>query len=176
LSRYRKINLNASNVFVANLGNIALLAGDVNGDVNGDGIIDAKDVTALTSYGKNYGDSGYLIDADLNGDKTINSDDFALLTPNLNKNSNVYNENVNVITVNAAADGSVMTVGGTAAPNSTVECTVKINGIIMYRESLICNSSGVYTGYCNISKRGAYNIAVTSEDRAFDVVADYYYN
>ena len=170
LSRYLKISLDDN---VINLGTKILLAGDVNGD----NVINEKDKNIITSnYGKEYGNTGYLVNADLNGDKIINSDDLALLTPNLNKDSNIYNENVNVITVNAVADGQVMTITGKTKANSTLECTVRIDNLIMSHETITCNSLGNYEAFCNISKRGTYQITITSENRAFEAVADYKYN
>ena len=170
LSRYLKISLDDN---VINLGTKTLLAGDVNGD----NIINQKDANRITSlYNKQYGDALYDVNADLNGDKVINSDDLALLTPNLNKDSNIYNENVNVITVNAVADGKIMTISGTAKPDTEMICTVTLNNIIIYQEKIYSDNVGAFREFCNLSRTGTHKITLTSENRAFDSVLEYVYN
>jgi hypothetical protein len=162
LTWYKKITLDDD---ALDLGSVALLAGDVNSD----GLINAADSNALTAlYGKEYGQSGYNIAADLNGDKVIDSSDLALLTPNLSKNSNIYAQNVNCITVAAAKSGDVLTVSGTAKPSGQVRVTVVRSGLEIISDVVTANSSGVYSAACNMSAGGTYTITVTADDRAVD--------
>jgi len=169
LTRYKRIVLNDNTV---DLGNVVLLAGDVNGD----GIINASDSTYLQSlYTKECGEDGYDIAADLNGDKIINSADLALLMPNLNKNSNTYNENVNIITVSASLSGSDLNVSGTAKPNSSVIINVSQGGNGIFSENVNVNSSGNYEITFLLSRSGLYEITATSENRVIDATTSINY-
>jgi hypothetical protein len=166
LTRYRKIVLDDD---VVDLGNVALLAGDVNAD----GVINSADSALLqTYYGKSYGDAGYNISADLNGDQTIDSGDLALLTPNLNKNANVYAENVNVIKVSANAGNSALNVSGTAAADSNITVNVTQGGADIFSEPVTVDSSGNYSTVFALTKAGKYTVTVTAENRAFEAAAD----
>jgi uncharacterized protein (DUF2141 family) len=57
-----------------------ICAPGVRGDVNGDGIIDYKDLAVIVArYGSRQGDSSYLDVSDVNGDGVIDYRDLALV-------------------------------------------------------------------------------------------------
>ena len=56
------------------------------GDINGDGIINAKDNAVIASaFGKRKGNEEYNSVADFNGDGTINAKDKAVISANFTK-------------------------------------------------------------------------------------------
>lgn len=168
LTWYRKIELSGNSI---NLGTVVLLAGDVDGN----GIINSSDIPSQSLQGKQYGQAGYNIAADLNGDKIINAADSALITPNLGKNANSYSQDINCITVSASRSGSALNITGTARPNSTVTVNVYRAGTAFDSQDVNVSSSGTYSATCNLSRAGKYDISVTADNRAVDAAASINY-
>lgn len=105
-----------------------------------------------------YGDTNYQVSADLNGDKVIDQKDLNLLLPNLGKNANIYNENVNVITFNTSVDNYILTISGSAKPDSTVVCNVYYGGISLSDQEIVCDADGNFNAAAILSKTGNYHI------------------
>lgn len=164
LSRYSKIALNDNAV---DLGTKVLIAGDVNDD----GIIDAKDSALLrAALNSEYGDSNYTVNADFNGDKVIDSIDESILNSNIGKTSNDYNENVNYITFDVTVNNYTAAISGKAQAASTVYCSVFRGDILVSEQELSCGDNGSFETEIEIAQSGTYTIIVTSDNRAFDAV------
>jgi hypothetical protein len=65
-------------------GSTTLTVTKLSGDVNGDGVVDCKDVAIiLASYGKMKGQSGFDPRADINGDGVVNRLDLSIVVSQL---------------------------------------------------------------------------------------------
>lgn len=162
LTYYQKISLVDNTI---DLGSITLIPGDVNGDdaINSD---DANLVNNL--LGIEYGNAAYMNSADINADKVINAEDLSLVNANLNKNSNEYAGNANVILIDAETYDSQLIVSGNAAPNSIVNCVVFYDGYSIYEGETTCSSEGVLEFVVDLNRSGDYTILVTSDNQAYE--------
>lgn len=162
LTYYRKISLLDNAI---DLGSITLIPGDVNGD----DIINSDDLNMVTSLiGTEYGSESYISSADINSDKVINSEDVNLVNANINKNSNEYAGNVNVILVEVETYDSQLIVSGNAAPNSDVNCVVFYDGYSIYEGETTCSSDGQLEFVFDLNRSGEYTIFVTGDNQAYE--------
>lgn len=164
LSRYSKIILNDNAV---DLGSKALIAGDVNND----GIIDARDLTLLrNALNSEYGSGSYNINADLNGDKIVDSVDESILNENMGLTSNDYDENVSYISLDVSVSNYTAAITGKATPDSEILCSVYLRDIFVSEQELICGADGSFNTTVELSQSGTYTIIATADNRAFDAV------
>jgi hypothetical protein len=84
LPRYKEVTI-ASDVY---LGHREILGGDINGDF----IINEKDLSAILSKSSAYGNSGYNWKNDFNGDGQVNTIERNIIRVNLNTSSEIYKE------------------------------------------------------------------------------------
>ena len=84
LPRYGVIKVEATEY----LGHRELLGGDVNGDL----LINEKDITVIIPKSTNYGSLLYDWKYDFNGDRYINGGDQSIIRINLNAKVNIYQE------------------------------------------------------------------------------------
>ena len=163
LTYYRKISLLDNAI---DLGSITLIPGDVNGD----DVINSDDLNLVTSLiGTEYGSESYISSADINSDKVINSEDVNLVNANINKNSNEYAGNVNVIFIEVETYDSQLIVSGNAAPNSDVNCVVFYDGYSIYEGETTCSSDGLLEFVLDLNRSGDYTILVTGDNQAYEV-------
>lgn len=163
LTYYQKISLLDNAI---DLGSITLIPGDVNGD----DVVNNDDLTLVNSLiGAEYGSTSYISSADINSDKVINSDDVSLVNSNINKNSNEYAGNVNVIFIDVETYDSQLIVSGNAAPNSDVNCIVFYGGYSIYEGETTCSSDGALEFVVDLNRSGNYTILVTSDNQAYEV-------
>lgn len=163
LTYYQKISLLDNAI---DLGSITLIPGDVNGD----DVINNDDLNLVNSLiGSEYGSTSYISSADINSDKVINSDDVSLVNSNINKNSNEYAGNVNVIFIDVETYDSQLIVSGNAAPNSDVNCIVFYDGYSIYEGETTCSSDGALEFVVDLNRSGNYTILVTSDNQAYEV-------
>lgn len=161
LKCYKKVRLEDNAI---DLGNTVLLAGDVNGD----NCVDQQDIEAIsTLFGVGYGAEEYIVQADLNGDKVIDNLDAAMANANIGLNANAYNENMNVIMMNAELHNGKLMITGKAQENSNVTCTVYYNDYSIFESEMQCSPAGEYHCEAEISKSGSYFVTVTAENQAF---------
>lgn len=162
LTYYQKITLVDNTI---DLGSIALIPGDVNGD----DVINFDDTSLVNNLlGIEYGNAAYINSADINADKIINAEDLSLVNANLNKNSNEYAGNVNVILIDAETYDSQLIVSGNAAPNSIVNCVVFYDGYSIFEGEATCSSEGVLEFVVDLNRSGDYTILVTSDNQAYE--------
>ena len=163
LTYYQKISLLDNAI---DLGSITLIPGDVNGD----DVINNDDLNLVNNLiGSEYGSSSYISSADINSDKVINSEDVNLVNANINKNSNEYAGNVNVIFIDVETYDSQLIVSGNAAPNSNVNCIVFYDGYSIYEGETACLSDGTLEFVVDLNRSGNYTILVTSDNQAYEV-------
>ena len=163
LTYYQKISLIDNAI---DLGSITLIPGDVNGD----DVIDSADLNLVNSLiGTEYGSESYITSADINSDKVINAEDASLINANLNKNSNEYAGNVNVLFIDVETYDTQLIVTGNAAPNSTVNCVVFYEGYSIYEGETACSSDGLLEFIVDLNKSGNYTVLVTSDNQAYEV-------
>ena len=163
LTYYQKISLLDNAI---DLGSITLIPGDVNGD----DVINNDDLNLVNNLiGSEYGSSSYISSADINSDKVINSEDVNLVNANINKNSNEYAGNVNVIFIDVETYDSQLIVSGNAAPNSNVNCIVFYDGYSIYEGETTCLSDGTLEFVVDLNRSGNYTILVTSDNQAYEV-------
>lgn len=163
LTCYQKISLVDNTI---DLGSITLIPGDANGD----DVIDSADLNLVNSLvGSEYGSESYVISADINSDKVINSEDVNLVNANLNKNSNEYASNVNVLFIDVETYDTQLIVTGNAAPNSTVSCVVFYEDYSIYEGETACSSDGLLEFIVDLNKSGNYTVLVTSDNHAYEV-------
>ena len=164
LSRYSKIALNDNAV---DLGNKVLTAGDVNDD----GVVDSKDLELLrAALNSQYGDEKYIINADFNGDKVVNSADENILISNMGQTSNDYGENVEYINFDVSVSGYNANISGSAKANSNILCSVYRGDIFVSDQEIACDADGSFNATVELSQNGIYTIIITSDNRAFDAV------
>lgn len=163
LSCYRKVTLEDNAV---NLGSITLIPGDVNAD----GIIDEKDLALLTaSKGKRYGDDGYSVMADFNGDKVIDAADEQTLKQNLNQTVNSYEANIVIPTLSVSVSDTTLTVTGKAKADSFVNGILYFEDICLFEERIPCQSDGTYEWVTELNRTGEYTVEIYEESSAFSV-------
>ena len=163
LTHYQKISLIDNAI---DLGNVTLIPGDVNGD----DVINNDDLNIVNNLsGSEYGSESYISSADINSDKIINSEDVSLVNANMNKTSNEYGGNVNVIFINAETYDSQLIVSGNAAPNSDVNCVVFYDGYSIYEGETTCSADGTLEFVIDLNRSGDYTILVTSDNQAYEV-------
>lgn len=162
LTHYQKISLTDNAV---DLGSIALIPGDVNED----NVIDNTGVNMVTALlGISYGEEGYINSHDINADKIIDELDLVLVNSNLNKNSNEYGSNANVILINPEIYDSQLIVSGNATPDSIVNCVIFYDGYSIYEEETTCEADGTFEYIVDLNRNGTYSISVTSSIQAFE--------
>jgi len=162
LTCYKKISL-ADNA--VDLGSITLIPGDVNGD----DIINFDDVNLVNNLlGIEYGNASYMSSADINSDKVINADDLNLINANLNKNSNEYDGNTNVILIDAETYDSQLIVSGNAAPNTILNCVVFYDGYSIFEGEATGSSEGAFEFVVDLNRSGDYTILVSSDNQAYE--------
>lgn len=163
LTHYQKISLIDNAI---DLGNVTLIPGDVNGD----DVINNDDLNIVNNLsGSEYGSESYISSADINSDKIINSEDVSLVNANMNKTSNEYGGNVNVIFINAETHDSQLIVSGNAAPNSDVNCVVFYDGYSIYEGETTCSADGTLEFVIDLNRSGDYTILVTSDNQAYEI-------
>lgn len=163
LTHYQKISLDDN---IIDLGNIALIPGDVNGD----DVINYDDANLVSDLlGTEYGDEFYLCSADINSDKIINDVDLTLVNENINKNSNEYASNVNVLIINTELRDSQLIVTGNAVPDTVVSCVVFYDGYSVYEEEVISSEVGSLEFLIDLNRSGNYIVFITSENQAFEI-------
>ena len=161
LKCYKKVMLQDNTI---DLGSTALLAGDVNGD----NCVDQQDIESISAlFGVEYGTEGYIVQADLNGDKVIDQLDAAIANANIGLNANAYNENMNIIMMNAELQNNKLMIAGKARENSNVTCTVYYDDYSIFESEMQCSPAGDYYCETEISKTGSYSVVVTAENQAF---------
>lgn len=123
-------------------------ANALTGDVDGDGIVTANDITALYNYLLN-GDVTFLSTSDVDGDGTISAADITVIY-NILLNGEEPGPDIDDYTVNIVYDGNSATV--TVAKNIKNYMTVAINGAHVnivaadaLQDSVIYNLSGSTT-------------------------------
>ena len=102
---------------------VAINAG-ITGDVNGDGSVNAADVTALYNYILN-GDETYLANSDVNGDGAVNAGDVTAVY-NIILNGEEPGPDIDAYNINVVYDGENATV--TVAKNIRSHITVAVDG------------------------------------------------
>ena len=162
LTCYQKISLLDNAI---DLGSIELIPGDVNSD----DVVNIDDLNLVNSLiGTEYGSASYVSSADINSDKVINSEDANLVSDNINKNSNEYASNVNVIFINAETYDNQLIVSGNAAPNSEVNCVISYDGYSIYESETTCSADGTLEFVVDLNRSGDYTILVTSDNQAYE--------
>ena len=119
--------------------------------------------------GTEYGSESYITSADINSDKVINVEDANLINANLNKNSNEYAGNVNVLFIDVETYDTQLIVTGNAAPNSVVNCVVFYEGYSIYEGETTCSADGLLEFIVDLNKSGNYTVLVTSDNQAYEV-------
>ena len=104
------------------------------GDINGDGIINAKDNAVIAeAFGKREGDSGYYSAADFNGDKIINAKDKAIISESFTKRDTIVTKSTDIDTDGDGLYDSVENYLGTS-----ITCTDTDNdGLTDYFEVML---------------------------------------
>lgn len=177
LALYTKVDLKNN---VVDLGSKELIPGDLNGD----GIINVQDQNLMNlAMNSSYGQSRYKVSADLNGDKVVNASDKELLEANINKGSNDYEEDLNVISASLSRDGNKLSILGRAKPWSSLTCDVykKLGAdldqsLYVTTITIPVRSNGTFSALTeSLFTNGEYIVKITAEDRAFDFIGTFEY-
>ena len=139
------------------LGSIELIPGDANEDST----VDTNDIALLTELdGVSYGEENYVVSADFNGDKVIDSTDLAISEANQSKTVNSYNQNIIIPTLDISVVDTEMTVSGIAKAEASLHCNIYLNGSCLYEEVIVCDSDGTYEYLIELNRAGQYEVEV----------------